>query len=226
MNLELRLYLDLFESKSPRVSLAAVPARALYLIEGSLALQSGSGTDITLGANSAISAPHALEVGGGSLPARVLRWELVRESRVPESGASQSSSGSHSQFLRASTMTLDSPGGYLLRCDRVDFPPGGEALTHTHQGGGTRCLLFGSIRIDTVGTSHSYAPMGAWFEAGPDPVYAAADAQVSSAFARVMILPRALLGGKSSIHYVRPEDADKPKSQRYQIFVDTPIENL
>lgn len=221
MNAELRLYLDLFESKSPSVLLPAVPARALYLIEGSLALRSGDSTDITLGANSAISASHALDVGGGSLPARVLRWELV-----PEARAGQPSSGLHSQLLLASTMTLDSPGGYLLRCDRVDFPPGGEALTHTHQGGGTRCLLFGSIRIDTVGTSHSYAPMGAWFEAGPDPVYAATDPQVSSAFARAMILPRALLGGRSSIHYVRPEDAGKPKSQRYQIFVDTPIDSL
>ncbi|MEZ5741962.1 MAG: hypothetical protein R3E68_22665 [Burkholderiaceae bacterium] len=55
-------------------------------------------------------------------------------------------------------------------------------------------------------------------------MFAAADADVPSAFARVMVLPRTLLGGKSSIQYVRPEDADKPKSQSYQVFVDEPIE--
>ena len=84
--------------------------------------------------------------------------------------------------------------------------------------------LFGSIRIDTQGVSHHHAPLGAWFETGPDPVYAAADADAASAFVRVMVLPRALLGARSSIKYVRTEDADEPKSQRYQVFVDEPID--
>ena len=35
----------------------------------------------------------------------------------------------------------------------------------------------------------------------------------------VMILPRALKG-KSSLRYVDPEDADKPKPQKYTIFID------
>ena len=60
---------------------------------------------------------------------------------------------------------------------------------------------------------------GAWFEAGPDPVLAMASASEITGFARVMILPRSC-HGKSSIRYVRPEDADKPKSQTYQIFAD------
>ena len=34
-----------------------------------------------------------------------------------------------------------------------------------------------------------------------------------------MILPRALQG-KSSIRYVKPEDAEKPRLQRYTIFID------
>lgn len=106
-----------------------------------------------------------------------------------------------------------------MRCDRVNFPPGGEALTHVHQGPGIRCLLAGSIRIDTKGTSHAYGPGEAWFEAGPDPVYAAAARDMPSAFARVMILPRSC-HGKSSIRYVRPEDAERPKTQSYQIFAD------
>jgi hypothetical protein len=38
-----------------------------------------------------------------------------------------------------------------------------------------------------------------------------------------MILPRELKG-KSSIRYVKPEDADKPKLQIYRVFVDEFIE--
>jgi hypothetical protein len=38
-----------------------------------------------------------------------------------------------------------------------------------------------------------------------------------------MILPRELQG-KSSIRYVKPEDADKPKLQSYRIFVDEIID--
>jgi hypothetical protein len=66
-------------------------------------------------------------------------------------------------------------------------------------------------------------PGEAWFEAGPDPVLALASEREPTAFARVMILP-AELRGKSSIRYVLPEDADKPKRQTYQMFVDDPIE--
>ena len=38
-----------------------------------------------------------------------------------------------------------------------------------------------------------------------------------------MVLPRRLLG-QSSIRYVRDEDREKPKSQRYTVFVDEPVE--
>ena len=31
-------------------------------------------------------------------------------------------------------------GDWLVRCDRVDFPPGGIAYTHTHPGPGLRVL--------------------------------------------------------------------------------------
>jgi hypothetical protein len=44
----------------------------------------------------------------------------------------------------------------------------------------------------------------------------------SSHFIRVMILPQAIRG-KSSIKYVKAEDQDKPKPQKYQVFVDEPI---
>ena len=114
-------------------------------------------------------------------------------------------------------------GEYLLRCDRVDFPPGGEAFLHTHQGPGIRVLLFGSIRIETQGASHTYAPGEPWFETGPDPVHAWTHADEPSAFVRCMVLPRALQGSPS-IRYVRDEDRERPKSQRYTVFLDEPVD--
>ncbi|MGJ8496000.1 hypothetical protein ACSFB1_12490, partial [Glaesserella parasuis] len=92
-------------------------------------------------------------------------------------------------------------------------------LLHTHQGPGIRCLIDGTIRIDTHGRSTSYGPGSPWFEAGPEPVFAQAAMDRPSRFIRVMILP-AHLKGKSSIAYVNAEDRDKPKSQSYKGYVD------
>jgi quercetin dioxygenase-like cupin family protein len=107
----------------------------------------------------------------------------------------------------------------LLRCDRVDFPPGGVAYLHTHPGPGLRVLLKGSIRIDTQGASHEYAPFEWWYETGPDPVFAAASASEETAFVRVMVLP-VEWEGKRTISYVDPADADKPKLQSARIFLE------
>ncbi len=114
------------------------------------------------------------------------------------------------------------PGDYVLRCDRVDFPPGGEAFLHTHQGPGIRVLLFGSIRIETQGATHEYEPGEPWFETGPDAVHAITHPDEPSAFVRCMVLPRALQGSPS-IRYVRDEDRERPKSQRYSVFLDEPV---
>jgi hypothetical protein len=38
----------------------------------------------------------------------------------------------------------------------------------------------------------------------------------------VMLLPRHLLGAPS-IRYVREEDRDRPKSQRYTVYIDEPL---
>jgi hypothetical protein len=113
-------------------------------------------------------------------------------------------------------------GELLMRGDSVGFPPGGCAYLHRHQGPGIRCLLEGGIRIDTHGRSTSYGPGGAWYETGPDPVFAQAAADRPSRFIRVMILPRALLG-KSSIEYLNAADKDRPRVQQYKIFADAPI---
>jgi hypothetical protein len=140
----------------------------------------------------------------------LLRWEL---------SAGEAAAGA----ALAATIELDAGQEYLVRCDRVDFPPAGEALLHTHQGPGIRCLLFGSFEVETDGERIGLEPYGSWFEAGPSPVYARAGDESAAAFARVMVLPRRLLG-QSSIRYVRDEDRDRPKSQRYTVFVDAPLE--
>ena len=126
--------------------------------------------------------------------------------------------------LLSAPVELPSGGQALIRCDRVDFPPGGVAYLHTHQGPGIRVLLHGSIRIDTAGRSTSYGPLEAWFEPGPEPVFAAASETEPTAFVRCMVLP-GRLRGQSSIRYVRDEDAAKPKPQSYTVFVDEPLEH-
>jgi len=123
----------------------------------------------------------------------------------------------------AAEVDLDPALGWLMRCDRVDFPPGGVAYRHTHPGPGIRRLLFGSLRIETAGGSHTYGPGGAWFERGPDPVYAAASESEPSAFVRVMLVPREW-EGRRTIRYVDPADEEKPKLQQARVFFDRAIE--
>jgi quercetin dioxygenase-like cupin family protein len=149
----------------------------------------------------------------GASGAQILRWELWGPDSTP------AGEGVQSRLLMESELDLGASNGFLLRCDRVDFPPGGIAYTHTHQGPGIRCLLEGELTVETAGHSTVIAPGGAWFESGPDPVLARAWDKSPTGFVRVMVLPRSLKG-RSSIKYVKPEDQQKPKLQQYQIFVD------
>jgi quercetin dioxygenase-like cupin family protein len=114
-------------------------------------------------------------------------------------------------------------GERLLRCDRVDFPPGGVAYRHTHPGPGIRVLLYGRISIETGGETHEYGPGDWWYESGPEPVYAAASETEETGFVRVMLLPAEWVGQRT-IRYVDPADEDKPKLQRARILLEHPIE--
>jgi quercetin dioxygenase-like cupin family protein len=124
--------------------------------------------------------------------------------------------------LLSADVELDPATGWLMRCDRVDFDPGGIAYRHTHPGPGIRYLLFGQITIDSLGSEHTLGPGEAWFERGPDPVLATTAADEPTAFVRVMLLP-AQWAGKRTITYVDPADADKPKTQRATIFLEQPV---
>lgn len=142
-------------------------------------------------------------------PGHALAFELVP---APSEGA-----------LLSAEVPVGDGEPVLLRCDRVDFPPGGVAYLHTHRGPGIRVLLFGSIRIETQGHTRGYTPLQAWFEPGPEPVFAATSESEPTAFVRCMVLPPSLKG-QSSIRYLRDEDAEKPKPQRYTVFADELVE--
>lgn len=197
-----------------RLEPASTLATAVYVMEGNLRAD-GSGMSASLAANSAIS----LDDETGLLSrdgATALRWDLTNHAEPRRDPRRESVA---SRQLLSTELDLDSAKGHLLRCDRVEFPPGGVAYLHTHRGPGIRVLLSGSIRIVTGGKSHEYGPLEAWYESGPEPVFAAASPTEPTAFARVMILPKSLIG-QSSIRYEREEDREKPKPQRYQVYLD------
>jgi hypothetical protein len=210
---KLRLYTDRLGAGAASEALGAAN-RAIYVAEGTASVRGAA----SLGANSVWQGKAPVRVTAGPAGARLLRWELSAGAGETLRGA-----GIDSQLTLEDEPRLDPGGEYLMRCDRVDFPPGGVALTHTHQGSGIRCLQAGRIRIETQGHDFWVEPGGAWFESGSDPVFAETWGEGPSHFIRVMILPRSIRG-KSSIRYVKPEDQDKPKSQKYQVFVDEPIE--
>src|SRR5438094_8051048 len=113
---------------------------------------------IAHGASNAVT--HRLDDG------TTLVWELLGEAPA--------------DALLAAPVEIED--GWLMRHDRVDFPPGGIAYRHTHPGPGIRYLLHGSLRIDSAGMTHEYGPGEAWFENGSEPVLATASETQSTAF--------------------------------------------
>jgi hypothetical protein len=211
----LRLYTDRL---GPGVSSDALAPtnRTIYVAEGTAVIRDG-GSTAALGANSAWQGHAAITIAAGPAGARLLRWDFSAGDPALLAGANLKS-----ELTLEGMPRIDQGVDYLMRCDRVDFPPGGVAFTHTHQGSGIRCLQNGRIRIETEGHDFWIEPDGAWFETGHDPVFAETWPDGPSHFIRVMILPRAIRG-KSSIRYVNAVDQDRPKSQKYQVFVDEPI---
>lgn len=211
----LRLYDDRLGAKASTGDAFKAMNRVIYTREGMTSV-SDSRDAATLSANSAWFSDQDVSVSAGPDGARFLRYELVQPTDpVVLLDSEDCSSG----LLLDAKLDLEPGDSYLMRCDRVDIPPRGIAYTHTHQGPGIRCLLQGGFSVETEGQKKRIAPGGAWFESGPDPVLAMAPDDRPGNFSRVMILPRALKG-KSSINYVNPEDAEKPKLQRYTIFID------
>ncbi len=214
----LRLIEDRLEARS-QVSLPATN-RIIYVVGGQADVRSDESTE-RINRNEAWHWLGDVHVRGGKEGAKVWRWELVD---ALESGSGEVSGiGVASRAKLSAEVDVEEDGEYLMRCDRVDFPLGGVAYTHTHQGPGIRCLYMGEFDVTVDSETKHVNPGEPWFEAGPDPVYAEASKTELTAFIRVMILPRRLQG-KSSIRYVNEEDTDKPKTQTYTMFVDEPID--
>jgi quercetin dioxygenase-like cupin family protein len=114
------------------------------------------------------------------------------------------------------------PGDWVLRCDRVDFPPGGVAYRHVHPGPGLRRLLCGELTIDRDGDTRTYGAGESWYEDAEDPVLASASPTADTAFVRVMLLP-AEWAGKRTIRYLDPADEERPKLQRATVLLEEPL---
>ena len=210
----LRLYSDVLSSaRNVEFRLPALP-RFIYVAHGSTEI---GGKAVKAGETWQGEATVTVKPGAEGVTC--WRWELARgdQASITANAPGMITHAKLSAFLE----TLPK-GELLMRGDSVAFPPGGCAYTHVHQGPGIRCMIEGGIRIDAHGRSTSYGPGGAWYESGPDPVFAQAAADKPSRFIRVMILPRALLG-QSSIRYVNADDKAKPRSQQYKIYADAPI---
>jgi len=206
----LRLFRDRLEPGGRRTLARA--HRVLYAEAGGVAVNHAD-TPARLAAAGAWHGAGACVLTAGDAGATLLRWELG-----PAGAAGDG------ELVLEQPMDLDAGGPWLMRCDRVDFDPGGVALPHRHRGGGIRCLLAGALEV-TVGDAppRLVRPGGAWFESGREPVLARASATEPTSFIRVSILP-AEIRGQSSIMYVDPADAARGKPRRYTVWVDAPIE--
>jgi hypothetical protein len=210
----LRLDEDVLSSaENAEFRLAAVP-RFIFVVHGAAEIDGKA-----VNAGEAWQGETAAVVKPGPEGVTCWRWELTRGDR----GSPVACAPGMMTHEKITAFLETMPKGELLmRGDSVAFPPGGCAYKHVHQGPGIRCLIEGGIRIDAQGRSTSYGPGGAWYESGPDPVFAQGAADHPTRFIRVMILPRAL-AGQSSIQYVNEDDKAKPKAQSYKIYADAPI---
>jgi hypothetical protein len=211
----LRLYEDVLSTAGTTPFRLPPLPRFIFVTHGSAAIAGG-----VVKAGEAWQGEREVVVKPGPEGVTCWRWEL---SRGDAGSTTASAPGMRTGEKLTAYLETMPKGELLMRGDSVAFPPGGCAYTHVHQGPGIRCMIEGGIRIDTHHRSTSYGPGGAWYETGPDPVFAQAAADRPSRFIRVMILPRALIG-KSSIQYVNEDDKAKPKTQTYKVYADAPIE--
>ena len=211
MHPELRLTEDFLTDKGV-LSLPAMP-RMLFVVRGALNVGQR-----VMGQGEALFGEDLITAHTGETGATVWRWELSD----PRQPVAKNQGASVNSWPKLAVPLETLPEGELLwRGDGVAFPAGGCAYLHRHQGPGVRCLIEGSLRVDTAGKSHTYGIGDAWFESGPEPVFAQAGDRPTR-FIRVMILPRELIG-KSSIQYVNEDDKAKPKTQQYRVLVDAPL---
>lgn len=210
----LRLFEDILSAAQAPVYLPAAN-RAIYVVDGDVKVEFNEGAQHHR-PDSAWLGGDAISLLAGSAGATLWRWELL-SGEPGTSGLISAAPGAKSVCKLDRQIELDVRQDWLLRCDKVQFPPGGVAHTHVHQGPGIRCCLNGEITIETQGQTHVHGPGDAWLELGHEPVLAPTTEKRDTAFIRCFVLPQACRG-RSSIRYVKPEDAAKPKPQQYHVF--------
>ena len=218
MTMILRLNEDDLPASGDPVYLPALD-RALYVLSGEVSVEFPRGCT-RQSAGSAWLGDDQIALLPGPAGARLLRWELAAGS---EDDRLLAAPGVVTAAKLSAEIDLDLRFGWLMRCDRVGFPKGGIAYRHVHQGPGIRYCLEGGIQIETEGHTAHYGPGEAWFESGSLPVRAPTSPAAETTFVRCFVLPRACKG-RSSIRYVDPEDAAKPKPQRYAVLGERFIE--
>jgi hypothetical protein len=125
----------------------------------------------------------------------------------------------YARMILAHPVSRDPAAPFVLRMDRVDFPPEGATPRHGHAGPGIRRLLSGRLLAEVGEEAHRIDPSGAWFETGTDPVIGRVMAP-GSAFVRCMVLDADLLG-RPTFRAWDAAEAAKPRGASSRLFFDT-----
>jgi len=208
--LALRLYHDRLAPGTRLTTALPAAARIVYAAEGKAMVG-----DRILAADAAMHATGAVAAATGESGALLFRWEVAPAGAPPWLAAS-----TQSRLVLDAAVALDPAGAWLMRCERVDFPPGGTAAAHSHPGPGIGCLLSGRLSLEIAGAARAVAPQEAWAAAAEAVVAAAAGPEGPAAFIRVLLLPAALQGQRS-IRYVKPEGAAPEPAHR--ILAEAPL---
>jgi hypothetical protein len=199
--MRLALFEDLLEGGARSLPPAA---RGLYLRRGSVML------------NGAPLAPDTGTFATG--PANIAGTGEVWRFDVSDVSA-LAAPDEYARLILAHPLARDAAAPFVLRMDRVDFPPEGATPRHGHAGPGIRRLISGRLLAEIGEEVHRIDPGGAWFETGVDPVIGRVMAP-GSAFIRCMVLDAELLG-RPTFRAWNSEEAAKPRSASYRLFFDT-----
>ncbi len=164
----LRIYQDHFTEEVA----AQLPAesRVIYCVAGCAEISDKEKT-ATIRDDEAWFSDKPTTVRGKGEGACIWRWELVK----PDAPSGEiKAAGVKSRLAGDYEVEIDTSVKRLMRLDRVSFPLGGEALTHTHAAAGVRCQLEGNLLLESLGHRYRVWPGDPWVEHGPDSVYAKA----------------------------------------------------
>ena len=122
------------------------------------------------------------------------------------------------EVVASHTTALPFASPYIIRVDRIESRHGAQTPKHGHRGPGIRRLVFGKLRAEIGHNVQRIQAGDAWFETGQDPVVGTNYGGTNAAFVRMLVLPAALAGGKSSFLATNAAEAQKPRSVEQRLF--------